>query len=55
MGFDCEIEQLVQMQYSVTPVRADRIGVTLAADPNLRSSLEPESRCVVAVSRELDA
>src|SRR5207245_5266186 len=39
MGFDCEIEQIVQVQYSVTPVRADRIGVTLAADPDLRSSL----------------
>ena len=35
MGFDCEIEQVVQMQYSVAPVRADRIGETLAADPRI--------------------
>ena len=39
MGFDCEIEQTVQIQYSITPARAGRIGVTLAADPGLRHAV----------------
>jgi hypothetical protein len=55
MGFDCEIEQVVQMQYSVTPVRADRIGETLAA--TLKSALEPGTGVtrVVEVTQDLDA
>ncbi len=56
MGFDCEIEQIVQMQYSVTPVRADRIGETLAADPK-KCALKPGTGLtrVVEVAQGLDA
>ena len=39
MGFDCEIEQTVQIQYSIARARAGRIGVTLAADPGLRHAV----------------